>query len=204
LKAQTFDANFKLKEIESIHFEEEMMRISKAYILFCAVVLLALLVAFPSHAGQKTAYTATGYLTGVNSFGTLTCPGYPDLHPTFPNPCPGRTNLRGYVFTERMLSPDSPINGDATIEWNFDVDSHLEGQYWGKWSIVLDDGGILEGSYAGKILLADGLLLARGKSNLYIRGGALDGCILTGDSVTVVGTGMDIYTGYILDPHASK
>ena len=182
------------------------MRIIKLSMVFFAVVMVALFTVLPSQAAQKTAFTATGDPETVLSPGTRTCPGSPDQSDLLP--CPDRMNVRGYVMTRPITASDSRVSGVATCEMNFNVDANQEGHYWGKCLLVLDEGGVAEGSYTGQMAWTGtpGMspFFAIDEDVAHVTGGPLDGCLLKFEGVTDLFTGLATFTGYILDPHEKK
>jgi len=190
--------------MEVVQFEEETMRITKAYVLVCAVV--ALLAVLPSQAAEKTPFTATGGSETILFPGIITCPGSPD----YPDPfsCPDKMNVPGRIMTRRIDASDPRIDGVVTCDMNFNFDANIEGHYWAKCALVFDLGGVAEGSGTGQIAWTGtpwmSQLFATDQDVNHVTGGPLDGCMLKFEAISDLFTGLINIKGYILDPHEKK
>jgi len=192
------------------------MEITKVCVLVFAV--LTMLTVIPAQAAEKTEITAIdvfdpfGWLTyppdpiGDFTIGTIICTGYPNVT-SLPCPTGSQTILRGWIFTARLFSGDSRIDGWETFEYNADI--HADGQVnaWGKWRIDLGDSdGYWEGSYSEKgTPISEYLSIGIGKYELHGYG-SVDGLLLKMEYATNQYFGgaafTSAYTGYILDPKA--
>jgi hypothetical protein len=194
------------------------MRITKACVLFLAILVVALLTVLPSHAAEVTQITASDIFDPLGVLGqgpigqwldagTITCPGHQPTGSFPPCPAGSRTNYRGVVVSAPFFSTDPRLNGWETYDINENLDANGEGTYWGKWRIEVNDGGFWEGNYNGKMSIIGGILsLGIEKSELHGTGGFVDGLLLKMDGVVTAYFGGLAYTGastgYILDPHA--
>ncbi len=82
--------------------------------------------------------------------GQVICPGYtPTNDPMQPCPEGSRILIRGFQFLTRVDSESPLFAGAMTVEANANFAPDATGPAWGRFSIELDAGGTLEGTWDG-------------------------------------------------------
>lgn len=112
------------------------------HLLWAWLGLLSLiLVAQPAIGQSRTYYTANDQTTALMSPGTI---NFPD----------GNVHIRGAVVQTRVTS--SLFSGNMIVTLNANWNSKFCGPIWGTFVLTLDNGGVWEGTWAGKRALAAG------------------------------------------------
>jgi hypothetical protein len=185
------------------------------------LVLLALLVASlavlaPAQAGVKAGFTAIERFDPFGLIGapvgallappTVACPGFePTGDPVQPCPPGSRVHLRGFRALSRFDSAEPLVAGWLTVEADANFTAQATGPQWGTWSLVLDAGGVWEGTFNGiRSFVGD-----RWESRIHIVGhgtaGAVEGMQFKAVDVLVTSTPSPLayigtVSGRLLDP----
>jgi hypothetical protein len=134
----------------------------KTLLILVFVVLLATTSAF-AQKGRGTPFSGTEYfdpfgLLGGGQIGTIlpsdstiACPGHePTGNPVQPCPAGSRTHMRNFRIMSRYVSSTPALSsGWMTIVMNANLDAEFTGPQWGTFSLALDTGGTLDGTWEG-------------------------------------------------------
>ena len=122
---------------------------------FSLVVLMALTLVLlfgvgAANAADKTVFPCNEELIETLDPGTWTYPG-------------GNIHIRGMVQLFRETSPDPRNIGNNTVVVNANWNSEFHGPMWGTFSSVTDEGGLWEGTWAGRLTEKGPVYNATGK-----------------------------------------
>lgn len=136
------------------------------------VVLIAALLLVPAPFAWDTA-TGTETFVELIYAGAVKCPGgyEPTGNPFQPCPAGSRAQVRGRLAQFRDESLDPRLTGDDYVTANANLDTAGLGPIWGTFRLVLDAGGVWEGSWAGKITPTG----AKIQATAHGSGGTVDG-----------------------------
>jgi hypothetical protein len=194
---------------------------TKMVILFLAVTTTLTLVL--GQAAEKTLVIGTEIFDPYNVLNTggigqfisppasLNCPGHePTGNPMQPCPAGSRIQIRGLVFRDRVMTNNSLVTGNNTLEFNAAFDSDGTGQAWGTFSLAVDSGGLWEGTFrATRSFVEDENGVHWVSAVQFVgqgHGESLEGLVYKGELVHTSYTLMPFAyfgtsSGYIIDPH---
>ena len=131
--------------------------------------------------------------------GTVRCPGHdPTGDPLQPCPVGSRSRIRGFTYVSRVDSMDASLSGNMTVELNANFDADSTGPVWGTFSLALDAGGTLDGTFQGRRMQEDDHFIVPLQVSGQGTGGGVDGVhLMAVDLITAFSPGPFPYTGII-------
>jgi hypothetical protein len=127
--------------MEESENESEANEMKKNYIHFSAIliVMAVLLSGFaPVMTAEKTEFQCTETFVAILDPGTWS---FPD----------GNIHIRGMVELFHEDAPDPRVVGDNTVVVNANWRPDWTGPIWGTWRLETDEGGLWEGTWAGRM-----------------------------------------------------
>jgi hypothetical protein len=186
---------------------------TKGLVILVLIFTLGVSAAY-SQPGRKTAFSGTELFNpipipvpGLPQIGeflpsdsTVKCPGYePTGDPLQPCPEGSRTHLRNFKWRSRFISSTTGMSdGWFTVVANSNLDADFTGPQWGTYSLELDSGGVIEGTYEGVRFKDGNQWVTPLHVNGRITGGPLDGAKMLGTDTIVSFTPIPIaYIGTV-------
>jgi hypothetical protein len=162
-----------------------IMKVKKLFAVFFVVILSVFTVL--ANTPDKIAFTGTDYFDPFNILGngvvgalldpgTVQCPGHkPTVDPMQPCPPGSNIHLRNTQVETLVTSSDPRFSGRMFIESNSNFAPDFTGPQWGRFRLVFNVGGEMNGTWQGVRYKEGNSWIVPLHATGHITGGAFDG-----------------------------